>query len=92
MADGRADNFATGSVEAANQAPAPSFSTRQQNIERNYTPRSVLDNFMPSGNGYGAPDSSRLLPGGQILPGQNGKSDSTQQQGVWLTSPYRTIG
>jgi hypothetical protein len=46
--------------------------------------QSVLQDQKPSGNGMSGQDYSRMLPGGQMLPGQNGSDTKTYDQAKYM--------
>ena len=65
---------------------APSFAPPPANAFR---PKSVLDTFMPSGNGMGEAERGRLLYTGGLLPGLNGRSQATADKRVPLDLSVR---
>lgn len=61
---------------------SPQFQSVQQQSNRLYTARSVLDNIIPNQNGMGSADLQRHLVGSQDSP--SGRSEATFDRQLWL--------
>ncbi|MEV4454413.1 hypothetical protein [Microbispora sp. NPDC049633] len=82
MTDGRTTEF----TESARRNAAM-FNTRQQGAgQAGYRPGSVLEPVISSTIGYSNSESSRLLPGGHVLPSPNGQAAETYQRRTWLSA------
>jgi hypothetical protein len=91
----RSGNFS----DESTYVKTPTFYTMQQGAGRReppardrYNDLSVLDNYLPSGNGFGIGDRNRLTAGGGAIPAPNGVAQQTWEKRQWITSPYRTLG
>jgi hypothetical protein len=81
--EGRNGSFTNGAMTStANYA--------MQNPGAGYHPTSALDS-LPSGNGLSAPDRSRMLLGGSMMPSPNGVASDTYAARSWITTPTRTV-
>lgn len=69
------------------QGGQTSFRTQQSGF-KSFAPHSVLDTFMPSGNGLASGDAKRMLPQGGLLPAVNGRSSDTSQKRLYLDLNY----
>jgi hypothetical protein len=77
----RTDEF----IDGTDRARMPQFESVQQQANRNYQPRSVLDNVIPNQNGMGTQDLQRRMVGSQNS--SVGRSESTFDRQLWLRHP-----
>lgn len=93
QADGR-NNFANsitldGDAGSGDQGLADTSARWNAAAGGGFTPHSVLQSVMPSGNGMSAEDAARQLPGGgPALPSPNGSGQDTYEQSALLSRLY----
>lgn len=73
--------------------PGLEASSAMQNAQapHQFTPTSVLQQYIASPNGMSARDSDRRLLGGGMLPTTNGFSDPSAEAARMITSKYMNV-
>lgn len=89
---GRSGAFAMGHG-GVGLTPSLQQSSAMQNAQapHQFTPTSVLQQYIASPNGMSGRDSERRLLGGGFLPTSNGMSDPTTTAARMITSKYMNV-